>query len=117
MFDRDRFIEACRAAVGGADATRVVRELVLEAVSDAASLSVALGEPEHAGFRALHHAPNLTILDFTWAPWMCFKPHNHSMWSVVGILFGREDNMFWRRVEGTIEGAGARSLGPGDVTY
>jgi predicted metal-dependent enzyme (double-stranded beta helix superfamily) len=51
---------------------------------------------------------------------MCFLPHNHNMWSVVGIFSGREDNIFWRRVErgiaGSIEAAGARSLAKGDVT-
>ena len=47
---------------------------------------------------------------------MCFKPHDHAMWSVVGIFAGREDNLFWRRGEERIEAAGARSLGAGEVT-
>jgi predicted metal-dependent enzyme (double-stranded beta helix superfamily) len=38
------------------------------------------------------------------------------MWSVVGIFAGREDNLFWRRTEAGIEAAGARTLGPRDVT-
>jgi predicted metal-dependent enzyme (double-stranded beta helix superfamily) len=38
------------------------------------------------------------------------------MWSVVGIFAGREDNIFWRRVEQRIEAAGARSLGATEVT-
>jgi len=46
---------------------------------------------------------------------MCFKPHNHNMWSVVGIVAGREDNIFWRRVEQRIEAAGARSLAATEV--
>jgi predicted metal-dependent enzyme (double-stranded beta helix superfamily) len=46
---------------------------------------------------------------------MCLKPHNHNMWAVVGIVSGREDNLFWRRTDATIETAGARSLGRGDV--
>lgn len=117
MFERDHFIEDCRAAVAGADAQHVVRELVERAVSDAPRVEAELGDPEHAGLRVLYRAPALTILDFTWAAWMCFKPHNHSMWSVVGIVSGREDNMFWRRAGDTIEAAGARSLGSGDVTF
>jgi predicted metal-dependent enzyme (double-stranded beta helix superfamily) len=35
--------------------------------------------------------------------------------SNVGIYSGREDNIFWRRKETTIEAAGAKSLGVGDV--
>lgn len=46
---------------------------------------------------------------------MSLMPHNHQMFSVVGIYSGREDNIFWRRTETSIEAAGAKSLGAGDV--
>jgi predicted metal-dependent enzyme (double-stranded beta helix superfamily) len=115
-FSVEPFIEACRAAVAGGDAERAVRELVVEAIADPAATAAALGEPAAAGPSVLHRAPDLTVLDFAWAPWMCFKPHNHCMWSVVGIYSGREDNVFWRRTPGSIEAAGARSLGAGEVT-
>jgi predicted metal-dependent enzyme (double-stranded beta helix superfamily) len=116
MFSLEAFIESCRGAVAAPDATRAVRELVAEALADPARVATALGEPSQAGLVLLHRAPELTILDFTWAPWMCLKPHNHRMWSVVGIVGGREDNIFWRRTAGLIEAAGAQSLGRGDVT-
>jgi predicted metal-dependent enzyme (double-stranded beta helix superfamily) len=116
MFDIDRFIEMCRVAVAAPSAEKAVRELVAEAVSNPVSVAAALGDPEHAGLEVLHRAPDLTILNFSWAPWMCLKPHNHCMWSVVGIFSGREDNIFWRRIDDTIEAAGARSLGIRDVT-
>jgi len=112
----DRLIEGCRVAVGGDDAEKHVRELVAEAVADRPALIAALAEPAHAGLVILHRAPDLTVLDFAWAPWMCFKPHDHRMWSVVGIYSGREDNVFWRRTATAIEAAGARSLGAGEVT-
>jgi predicted metal-dependent enzyme (double-stranded beta helix superfamily) len=92
-----------------------VRELVTEALANPAAVASALGDPEHAGLETLHHAPDLTIINFTWAPWMCLKPHNHNMWSIVGVYLGREDNVFWRRTDRGIEAAGARSLGAGDV--
>jgi predicted metal-dependent enzyme (double-stranded beta helix superfamily) len=114
-FTVDGFVESCRAAVAAPDAERAVRELVTEAVSDPRALAAALGDPEHAGVGTLFRGSELTIIHFTWAPWMCLKPHNHTMWAVVGIFFGREDNVFWRRTERSIEAAGARSLGPGDV--
>jgi len=116
MLKLEPFIEECRAAASATDAEKAVRELVAEAVSDPAGVAAALREPEHAGFEVLHRARDLTILNFAWAPWMCFKPHNHAMWSVVGVFSGREDNVFWRRTANTIEAAGARSLGMGDVT-
>lgn len=115
MFDLERFVDDCRSAVASADGSRAVREVVAEAVSDPAAVAAALGEPEQAGIRTLHRAPELTILDFTWAPWMSLKAHDHHMWAVIGIFFGREDNLFWRRTERSIEAAGAGTLGVGDV--
>jgi predicted metal-dependent enzyme (double-stranded beta helix superfamily) len=37
------------------------------------------------------------------------------MYAVIGIYSGREDNVYWRRNESSIEAAGAKSLGVGDV--
>lgn len=113
MFDKDRFIQDCiRALPGGADA---VREVVRGAVCDGARVMAALGEPRHAGLTPLYRSRELTIINFAWAPCMSLMPHNHQMYSVVGLYSGREDNVFWRRSGDTIEAAGARSLGVGDV--
>ncbi len=114
MFAEDRFIEDCKRAV--AEGQKAVREIVAEALSDPAAVLAELGEPEHAGIVPLHRAPDLTIIKFTWAPCMSLMPHNHQMFSVVGIYAGREDNLFWRRTDATIEAAGAASLGVGEVT-
>jgi predicted metal-dependent enzyme (double-stranded beta helix superfamily) len=111
----ERFVEACRAAISRGEDAAAVRELVAELVSQPTGLASALGEPEQAGPQTLYRAADLTILNFAWAPWMPLKPHNHNMWSVVGIFVGREDNIFWRRTPASIEAAGARSLGAGDV--
>ena len=41
------------------------------------------------------------------------------MWAVIGIYTGREDNIFWRRVRGALDGrveaAGAKALSVGDA--
>lgn len=113
MFEKERFIQACISAVPEGQAA--IRELVAEAVSDRARLMAALGPPEQAGLTPLYRSPELTIIKFVWAPCMSLMPHNHQMFSVVGIYAGREDNVFWRRTPDSIEAAGARSLGAGDV--
>jgi len=114
MFDKDRFIQDCRNAVD--EGQGAIRELVKEAVSDSAGVMSALGEPEHAGITPLYRSHDLTIINFVWAPCMSLMPHNHQMFAIIGIYSGREDNVFWRRKETTIEAAGARSLGVGDVS-
>ena len=121
MFRKDRFVEDCKLAVG--EGQSAVRELVLEAVADPSAIVSELGEPTGAGVYPLYHAHDLTVLNFVWAPYMTLPPHNHNMFAVIGIYSGREDNMFWRRIDngagdGTdpgIEAAGAESLGAGGV--
>jgi predicted metal-dependent enzyme (double-stranded beta helix superfamily) len=113
MFTTDRFIDACLAA--RQEGPAAVREVVKAAVSEPASIIAALGEPARAGIVPLYRAPDLTIINFAWAPYMSLMPHNHQMFAIIGIYHGREDNVFWRRNETSIEAAGARSLGVGDV--
>jgi predicted metal-dependent enzyme (double-stranded beta helix superfamily) len=113
MFDKDRFIEDCLAAVAGGQ--QAMREVVSAAVSDSGSVMADLGEPQQAGITPLYRSAELTVLNFAWAPCMSLMPHNHQMYAVIGIYSGREDNVYWRRSESSIEAAGAKSLGVGDV--
>ncbi|GAB6262617.1 hypothetical protein [Photobacterium sp. R1] len=113
MFRQEQFIEDCIRAI--AEGREAVNEVVSDAVSDGAGIMSELGEPQHAGLFPLYRSPNLTIINFAWAPCMSLMPHNHQMFSVVGIYCGREDNVFWQRKENTIEAVGAKSLGAGDV--
>ncbi len=116
-FDLDRFVAECRAALREDMAQKAVREVLLRAL-EGHRLRDALGRPERGGIQTLHHAPDLTILNVTWAPEMTVMPHDHRMWAIIGIYAGREDNIFWRRIKdekgGRIEAAGARALGEGD---
>jgi len=113
MFDREQFVEDCKNAIG--DGQRGIREVVARAVADPAAIIRAMGEPTAAGIVPLYRSKDLTIMNFTWAPYMTLVPHNHNMFSVVGLYGGREDNVFWRRVDGTIEIAGGQSLSSGQV--
>ncbi len=113
MFSKEQLIEDCiKALAEGQDA---IREVVTEAVSDSGKVISALGEPQHAGINALYRSPELTIINFIWAPCMSLMPHNHQMAAVIGIYSGREDNIFWQRRHSSIEAAGAKSLGSGEV--
>ena len=119
MFDLDRFIDDCRAAVREDPTHKAVREIVARAVSDPADVIAGLGEPRRAEVQKLYNAPDLTVLNVIWGPGMTIMPHNHLMWAVIGIYTGRENNIFWRRLPGEtggkIEAAGAKSLGERDA--
>lgn len=46
---------------------------------------------------------------------MNLMPHNHLMWASIGIYTGREDNILWRKKEGSLEAHDVRCLFAGDV--
>jgi predicted metal-dependent enzyme (double-stranded beta helix superfamily) len=115
MFDLDRFIDDCRAAVREDRTHKAAREVLARANSDPAAILAALGEPAKAGVAPLYKSAELTILNVVWGRRMTIMPHDHRMWAVIGVYTGREDNIFWRRLPGEsggqIEADGAKSLG------
>src|SRR6516164_2870364 len=119
MFELERFISDCRAALCQEPSQSSVREVVARAVSEPGSVLTGLREPRQGQIQTLYRANDLTILNVIWAPWMTLLPHDHRMWAVIGIYTGREDNIFWRRVEGDrgvkVEAAGAKALAERDA--
>ncbi len=120
MFQVDQFIEDCQAAIAQDSTHKAAREIVERAVSDPSQVIQGLGEPTLGGVQRLYVSDTLTVLNVIWAPRMTLMPHNHNMWAVIGVYSGREDNIFWRRLEddpdGKIEAAGAKSMAPGDAS-
>ncbi len=118
MLNLDAVFAECEVAVARDASHKGVHEIVARAVSDPAAVIAALGEPKLAGPNVLYQSPSLTVLNLVWGPGMTIMPHDHRMWTVIGIYTGREDNIFWRRLppDATrgIEAAGARSLCRGD---
>ena len=110
MFDLDRFIADCQAAVVADSSHRAVREVVARAVADPSAVLTGLGEPTHAGIDGLHRSDNLVILNVVWGPRMTVIPHDHRMWAVIGLYGGQEDNAFFRRVPGGLEPSGGREV-------
>src|SRR5258706_13146662 len=115
MFAPGRFGGDCRAAVGQDPTHKAVREVRARATTDPAGILKTLGAPTKAGVTPLYKSATLTVLNVVWGKRMTILPHNHTMWAVIGVYTGREDNIFWRRVpgapDGLVEAAGAKSLG------
>jgi len=115
MFEKERFIEECRAALKETNPQAAVRELVTRAVSDPAQIVRALGEPKRSGVETIYKADDLTILNLCWGPRMVLKPHDHRMWAVIGIYGGREENFFFRRADNGLTRHGMKELNTKDV--
>ena len=114
MFALDRFTEDCRAALADSERAKALREVVRRAVAEPGTVLAALGEPKRAGVQILYRAPDLTILNVIWGPGMTIMPHNHRMAAVIGLYTGREDNIFWRRLE-TEDGHRIEAAGVGEI--
>jgi predicted metal-dependent enzyme (double-stranded beta helix superfamily) len=116
MFDLERFIAECEAAVV-AGGQLAIREIMQRTVADPTGIIRAMGEPMRAGAHILHTSPRLTVLHILWPPAHTQAPHNHLFWAEVGVYAGREDNIFWRRcptdAKWQIEAAGAASVSAG----
>jgi predicted metal-dependent enzyme (double-stranded beta helix superfamily) len=89
------------------------------AIADPAAVLRGLGEPKSGGIVPIHRSADLTIINVLWPVGMVIMPHNHTMWAVIGVYGGREDNILWRRLPGDsgrrIEAAGAKSLSTRDA--
>jgi predicted metal-dependent enzyme (double-stranded beta helix superfamily) len=118
-FDLDQFVSDCRDAMRQDASYKFVREVVARTVSDPRAVLNGLGQPKQGEIKPLYRSDTLTILNVIWAPWMTLLPHDHRMWAVIGIYTGREDNIFWRRVDADlgvkVEAAGAKALAERDA--
>lgn len=114
MFDKERFVEDCRAAARGSDAQAAIRELVAKAVSEPGGVIRGLGEPSRSGIETLYRGDDLTVLNLSWGPQMFVRPHDHRTWAVIGIYGGCEQNSFFRRGNGGLTRHGMKELSAKD---
>jgi predicted metal-dependent enzyme (double-stranded beta helix superfamily) len=114
MFDIDELIDDCKAAVTDADPRGAVRDVLTRALQRPDEVAGAVAQ-DAAGLQILHNAPELTVLNVTWAPRMAIYPHDHRMAATIGIYGGAEANTLYRRGSERIQKAGGRLLERGDV--
>ena len=110
MFDLDRFVADCRAALKEHSPQAASKEIVARAMAYPGDVEQALGTPQEGKLVTLYHAPDLTILNLIWAPGMSIYPHDHRMWAVIGLYGGREDNIFYRRTAQGLVRTGGKKL-------
>ena len=108
----EQLVVDCQAVAGGPDSQEEVQ----------AVLAVAVKRPEVgeavAGYEgiqsledlAFHRSTSLTLLAAALPPGFSAAPHNHDLWSVVGVCRGREDNQFFER-----DGQGLKEVGEASV--
>ena len=117
MFDIDRFVADCRAALAERS-SEAIRDVVRRAVAEP-------DDPESPGRTERRQrrrgvpgrGPDYPECRLGRPPMTL--PHNHDYRAIIGMYGGGEDNIFWRRLtedaKGRVEAAGAKSLRLGDV--
>ncbi|MGL4541788.1 MAG: hypothetical protein ACRCUI_04680 [Polymorphobacter sp.] len=116
MFNPESFVAECLAAVRADRTHRGVLDLMQRALADPGAVRAAFGAAQMGVLTPLYRSDELTVLNVIWKPGMSVPPHNHNMWAVIGVYDGREDNIFWKRLQGgRVTAAGAQSLCAGDV--
>ena len=115
MFDIERFVADCRAARQESSPELAVKEVVARAMSRPGEVEQALGTPQCGEVVTLHRSPELTVIKAIWAPGISFYPHDHRMWTVIGLYGGREDNVFYRRTTRGLEEAGGKHIEIGET--
>jgi predicted metal-dependent enzyme (double-stranded beta helix superfamily) len=91
-----------------------VRDVLARALADPGALADVL-PCTRAELVPLHVSAEVSIFKAIWAPGMEVPPHDHLLWAANGVYAGREDNAFWRRAGGALEGKGGRTLDVGDI--
>lgn len=114
-FDTEMFVHDCRRALSEDAQQLAVRDVVERAVSDPAAVEAALGPAKGWLIDVIHNSDDLTIMHFVWPPTVDLFPHDHMMWSAIGIYGGVEDNTYYRRTGDAIEVTGHRRGEAGDV--
>ena len=118
MFALDTFVERCRDALHTGDPSATVAELLREALRDRQEVAAAVKAWREKGggeYGAIHRAADLTILHASVPPGVESPRHEHTMWAVIGVYEGQEDNTFYRLGDGGIEEVGAASIREGEA--
>ena len=113
-FEVERFVDDCRHASATPDPRGAVLDVLARSISQPAAVLRGVGEPMTGGINTWYCSRQLTVLNIVWSPLMQLMPHEHRMWSVIGIYTGREDNIFWRRHGDSVTAVQARALAAGE---
>ena len=115
MFEKEQFVADIRTAMAEGDAQSAVYEVIERAITHPASIIKELGAPGKGRSEQLFHDESLTITNVIWGSEMWVPPHDHTMWAVIGVYQGQEDNTFRREDGDQLTRHGGAELKTGDV--
>lgn len=114
--DLEAFVQTCRDALGADDAGDRVADAMAPIVADRAAMVAEIDRrrADKPGPVIIHRSDELTVLALDVDAGFVSPIHNHTIWAVVGVFQGAEDNVFYRRTATGIEETGRGVLHEGD---
>lgn len=111
----DDFVADCREALAAADPGAAVAAAMEPLVASADSLDALIEarRPKPGAAVVVHRSDDLTVMALEVPAGFVSPPHNHTVWAVVGIYRGAEDNVFYERQEHGIRETGRAVLPSG----
>jgi predicted metal-dependent enzyme (double-stranded beta helix superfamily) len=105
-------IEDCTAALETASPQSTVERILLEATKNPAMADAVAQRTNFSSLNDLivYRNERLTLLAGSLPPGFSAAPHNHNLWSVVGVCGGQEDNQFFERDNGGLRQCGEKSV-------
>ena len=105
-------VERCRSALDAPDPQAAIETILLEAAKNPAIAGAIAGRTKFSDLSdlAVYRSDTLTVLAGALPPGFRASPHNHNLWSVVGVCGGQENNDFYER-----DGDGLRQTGSKSV--
>lgn len=90
-------IDKCLAALEASDPQASMESILLEAAQDPVIVREISSRTKFASLEdlAIYRSDRLTLLAGSLPPGFSAAPHNHNLWSVVGVCAGQEDNEFF----------------------
>jgi len=119
MFDLQRFVDECRAALTDPKPARRIEALVKEALSEPDAVRDAFAQADNVERQGpitfACRDETLSVADVTTPPGLRSPVHNHKMWAVIGVYDGQEHNQFYRYEDGELQVKGERLLKEGEI--
>lgn len=113
----DDFVAHCLSLLDEPDVGDLVQQAMVPMLTHPNPMAAAIEDLRPAAGRAamVHRSENLTVIGIEVAEGFVSPPHNHHLWSVVGVYRNEEHNTFYRRSGNGIEQTGEATLHTGDA--
>jgi predicted metal-dependent enzyme (double-stranded beta helix superfamily) len=113
-YSHDAFVEAARIAAASGNPTAAIRGLLAETLADPAAVAAAL-PPQDEDEIILFEDETVSVWSSRFQPHVIMPPHEHRMTAHIGVIFGVEKELLFRRENGRLIHVSDKAVRPREV--